>query len=126
MVLKTPLLQRWEEEKDEETGRTVGAQNPLLPRGPDAKCPRFGSKAIERRLPSAAAITARGSRKKPSSTVILNVCRVANELCQFKKKANTNLKTWIKPKSPDPHCMRPRREGVLMGDGADKGGGLYS
>lgn len=55
----------------------------------------------ERRLPSAAAITTRGSSKNPSFTVILNACRVANELCWFKKKkkkANTNLKTWIKPK----------------------------
>lgn len=43
-----------------------------------------------------------------------------------KKKANTNLKTWIKPKNPDPHCMRPGQEGVLMGDGADKGGGVYT
>lgn len=54
----------------------------------------------ERRLPSAAAITTWGSSKNPSFTVILNACRVANELCWLKKKkkANTNLKTWIKPK----------------------------
>lgn len=40
-----------------------------------------------------------------------DVCRVANELCWFKnknknetkKKANTNLKTWIKPKRAQAH-----------------------
>lgn len=37
-------------------------------------------------LPSAAAVATRGSSKNPSSTLILNVCRVANELCWFKKK----------------------------------------
>lgn len=39
-----------------------------------------------------------GLGKDPSSTVILNACRVANGLCWLKKrKANTNLKTWKSP-----------------------------
>lgn len=40
----------------------------------------------QRRLPSAAAVATERSSKKPSSTVILNACRVANGLCWFKKK----------------------------------------
>lgn len=76
-----------------------------------------GPRAIPyRTLPSAAA---GGSSKNPSSTVILNACRVANELWfkKKKKKANTNLKTWIKPKRAQVHigwvlggwwrCCRP-------------------
>lgn len=81
-----------------------------------------GSRAIQHRmLPSAAA---GGSSKNPSSTVILNACRVANELWfkKKKKKANTNLKTWIKPKRAQVHIG-----GVLGvgGDVADQGS-LYS
>lgn len=80
----------------------------------------------QRRLPSAAAITTRGSSKNLSSMVILNACSVANELCWFKKKmANTNLKTWIKPKRAQVHLGKLWVGGGLVGDGADKGG-LYS
>lgn len=44
--LKTSLLQRWEEEKDEERGRrTAGAQSPLPPQGSGAKWSMVGSKA---------------------------------------------------------------------------------
>lgn len=69
---------------------------------PNVQC--LDSRQSRRRLPSAAAITTRGSSKNPSFTVILNACRVANELCWFKKKkANTNLKTWIKPKRAQVH-----------------------
>ena len=77
-----------------------------------------GPRAIlHRMLPSAAA---GGSSRNPSSTVILNACRVANELWfkkKKKKKANTTLKTWIKPKRAQVHigwvlggrwrCCRP-------------------
>lgn len=42
--------------------------------------------SLQRGLPSAAAIATKGSSKNPSSMVILNVCRVANELCWLKKK----------------------------------------
>lgn len=64
----------------------------------------------ERRLPSAAAITTRGSSKNPSFTVILNACRVANELCWFKKKKKGKHKSKDMDKaqeSPGPHWVRP-------------------
>lgn len=63
----------------------------------------------ERRLPSAAAITTRGSSKNLSFTVILNACRVANELCWFKKKKGKyKSKDMDKAReSPGPHWVRP-------------------
>lgn len=62
----------------------------------------------ERKLPSAAAITTRGSSKNPEFTVTLNACRVANELYWFKKKGKHKSKDMDKAQeSPGPHGVRP-------------------
>lgn len=51
----------------------------------------------------------RGSRKNPSSMVILNACRVANELCWFKKKKGKHKSKDMDKaqESPGPHWVRP-------------------
>lgn len=70
--------------------------------------------SAERRLPSAAAITTRGSSKNPSSMVILNVCRVANELCWLKKKKKGKhiSKDMDKPKKAQVHMGKAWGWGV--------------
>jgi len=46
VTLSLSLLQRWEEEKDEERGRrTAGAQSPLPPQGSGATWSMVGSEA---------------------------------------------------------------------------------
>lgn len=74
---------------------------------PNVQC--LDSRQSRRRLPSAAAITTRGSSKNPSFTVILNACRVANELCWFKKKKGKHKSKDMDKaqESPGPHWVRP-------------------